>query len=59
MADQGPAAQTERKEGHVRGVDVGMCGLGRVQGCCLDMQRQDQECQDTNGTELGDEGYEK
>lgn len=26
---------------------------------CLDMQRQDQEIQDTNGTELGDEGYKK
>lgn len=29
-AEQGPAAQTEGKEGHVQGVEVGMCGLGRA-----------------------------
>ena len=51
MAQQGPAGQMERK-GDVQAVEAGTHGLGRMQGCCLDMKRWDQESQDTDGTEL-------
>lgn len=49
MAEQG---QIEGKEGHVQAMEAGMGGLGRIQGCSLDIQRQDQENQATDKTEL-------
>lgn len=52
MADKGPAGQTEGQEGNAMAGEAGTCGLERVQGCCLDVPRWDQESQDTNGTEL-------
>jgi len=34
-----PAGQTEGKEGHLHEVETRRCHLGRIQGCCSDMQR--------------------
>ena len=58
MAEQGPAGQTEEKEGCVQAVETSTYGVGRMQGCHLGMQRWDQESRSTGGTELG-EGCEK
>jgi len=33
MAEQGPAGQTEGKEGKVQKMEARMSGLGRVEGC--------------------------
>ena len=38
-------------------MEVEICGLGRIQGCCPDIQRWEQESQGSNGTEL-DKGLE-
>ena len=54
MAEQGPVGQTEV----IRKQSQWMGGLGRIQGCHLDMQRWDQESQSTGGTEL-DKGSER
>ena len=43
MAEQGPAGQNEGKEEKLQAVEAGMGGLGRIQGCCLEMQKWDQE----------------
>ena len=41
VAQQGPAGQTEGKEGHLQAMvrRTRMSHLGRIQGCCPDMQR--------------------
>ena len=59
MAEQGLDGQTKRQEGKTQSVDVGTCGLGRVQGCCLDVQGWDQESQGTDGAEVGKESKEQ
>ena len=41
MAWQGPAYQTEGQEGIVLTVETKVCHLGRIQGCCLELQRVD------------------
>ena len=38
---------------NTQAVEAGMCGLGRTQGCCLDMQRWDQDSLGADGTALG------
>ena len=57
MAEEGTAGQTEG-EGNIQAMETRMCGLGRVQEYCSEMQRWDQESQCTGGTEH-DEGHEK
>jgi len=39
MTWQGPAGQSEGKEGQVQTVGARACHLGRIQGCCPDFQR--------------------
>lgn len=39
MAEQEPTDQTEAQEGNSEPVEAGTCGLGIVQGCCPDVQR--------------------
>lgn len=51
MAEQGPADQTVGKEGKVQTMEAGRGGLRRVLGCCMGIQRCDQESQGV--TELG------
>lgn len=53
MAKQGPGGTTEGKEGKMQAVEAGMGGLGRIQGCPLDMQKWDYKRQGTDGFELG------
>jgi len=53
MAEQGSAVQTEGKEGNAQRVEARTCDLRKMQECCLDMQRWDQESQGTHGTGLG------
>ena len=53
MGEQGPAGQNEGKEEKLQAVEAGMGGLGRIQGCHLDMQKWDQESQGADGVELG------
>lgn len=58
MAEQGPADQTVGKEGKVQTMEAGRGGLRRVLGCCMGIQRCDQESQgvtELGGTELGTE----
>lgn len=58
MAEQGSAVQTEGKEGNAQRVEARTCDLRKMQECCLDMQRWDQESQCADGTALG-EGCKK
>jgi len=58
MAEEGPSVQSEGKERKMQTVEAEMSGMGRIQGCCLDVQGWDQESQDTDGIELG-KGCEK
>jgi len=44
------ADQTEEKERCVRAMEVGMGGLGRIQGCYPGMQKWNQENQGTDRT---------
>jgi len=56
VAEQGPADQTVGKEGKVQTMEAGRGGLRRVLGCCMGIQRCDQESQgvtELGGTELG------
>lgn len=57
MAKQGRADQIEEKEEHVQAVEAGLHGLERIKGCCLDMQRWQEESKGTDRNELG-KGYE-
>ena len=41
------------KEGKIQAMEAGMGGLGRIQGCPLDMQKWDYKRQGTDGFELG------
>ena len=52
MAEQGPAGQTDGKEGIVQAVQAGISGLGKTQVCLPDVQRLYQENQGTDGTEF-------
>ena len=58
MSEQGPAGQTEEKEENAEAVEAETCDLRRIQGCCLDVQRWNQESQGTDGTKLS-KGCEK
>ena len=58
MAEKGPAGQTEGKEGNVQAVEADTGCLRRIQGCCPDVQRWDQESQSADRTEPG-EGCEQ
>lgn len=46
MAEEGTAGQTEG-ERNIQAMETRMCGLGRTQGYCSDVQRWDQESQCT------------
>lgn len=46
MAEEGTAGQTEG-ERNIQAMETRMCGLGRTQGYCSDVQRWDQESQRT------------
>jgi len=54
VTEKGTDGLTEGKEGNVQAVKVGICGLGRIHGCHLYMQKWDQDSQGTDGTELGE-----
>ena len=43
MAEEGPSVQSEGKERKMQTVEAEMSGMGRIQGCCLDVQGWDQE----------------
>ena len=58
MAVQGLAVKLRDKKEKYRQWKPWMVGLGRIQGCYLDMQRWDQESQGVDGIEPG-EGCEK
>lgn len=47
MAEHRPAGQTEGKERNIHIPYVGICGLGRTQRCCPDMQKWYKESQGT------------
>jgi len=55
MARKRPAGHTEGEERCVQALETRACHLGRVQGCCPDLQTQDQESQGAGKTELGKE----
>lgn len=55
MSEEGPAVQTEGQEVRVQTSETRICGLGRIQRCCLDMQGWNQERQGTGETVLGEE----
>ena len=58
MAQQGPDEHTEGKEKCVQALETRVCHLGRIKGCCLDLQMWNQESQGAGKTEVG-EGHEK
>lgn len=55
MSEQGLAVQTEGQEVCVQALETRICVLGRIYGCCLDMQGWNQERQGIGKTVLSKE----